>query len=97
MLSSIADPTLSFEKDELLKIKQIIKFIEMKEWTLEQAVALIKLLNDYVELDWTKFDMSDFANQFNCSPRSIKNALKEICSLEYREIDSNVVNKVSVG
>ena len=68
MLSSIADPTLSFEKDELLKIKQIIKFIKMKEWTLEQAVALITLLNDYVELDWTKFDMSDFANQSNFSP-----------------------------
>lgn len=98
MVSSIASPLDAIDSDDYRhKIAQYIKFLELKDWTMEECVKLIHLLTEVVYLDWNNFKIEDFVKRFKFSPRLIKNALKESCSLGYRKIDDIVINRIIVG
>lgn len=98
MVSSIASPLEAIDSDDYKnKIAQYIKFLELKDWTMEECTKLIDLLTKVVYLDWSDFKIEDFIEKFKYSPRLIKNALKESCSLGYRKIDDIVINRIIVG
>lgn len=98
MVSSIASPLEAIESNDYKnKIAQYIKFLELKDWTMEECTKLVDLLTEVVYLDWSSFKKEDFIERFNYSPRLIKNALKESCSLGYRKIDDIVINRIIVG
>jgi nucleoside phosphorylase-like protein len=98
LLSSIASPLEAFERlEHQQKITQFVRFLELKDWTPDECCQLIALLSRAVCLDWTSYGIDLFAEKLRYSPRLIKNALKEICSLGYGRINEIVVNQITVG
>lgn len=98
MLSSIISPKEALKDEALIdKFSQYIKFLEISNWTSEECVQLIDLLSNKVCLTWDEISSKDFASEFKYSPRLIKNALKEACSLGYRKIDKVVINRIKIG
>lgn len=93
MLSSISSPLDSLDSITQQRIQQHIKFLELDNWTLEECRSLIKILCESADVQIE--DETLFAEKFNRSPRLIKNALKESCSLGYRTIDNEILNKLS--
>lgn len=97
MLSSIASPLELLSPDYLAKVSQHIKFVELKSWTIDECVALINLLGAHVHLEWKEINFEDFALAFECSPRLIKNALKDVCVLGCGTIDKTIINRIKLG
>ena len=98
MLSSISSPVRTFQNlPELEKYSQHIKFMEVKEWSEDECVALIELLSVNAKLEWGDVSIRDFAKLKNYSPREIKNCMKEICALEVRTITQSILNKLSLS
>lgn len=97
MLSSIASPLKLLSPDYIDKMSQHVKFEELKDWTMEECRELINLLNTHVHLEWKDVNIDDFALDFDCSPRSIKNALNDVCVLGCGTIDKTIVNRIKLG
>lgn len=97
MLSSIASPLELLSPDYFEKVSQHIKFLELESWTIDECVDLINLLDIHVHLNWTEINLEDFALAFDCSPRLIKNALKDVCVLGCGTVDKTIVNRIKLG
>lgn len=94
ILSSIAMPkeALDTYRD---KIESLIHFIQLREWTESECIDLIDLLCSTVGLSWESEELKlSFAKKMEYSPRRIKSSLKTCCSLDYRVISSNIVDKL---
>lgn len=96
ILSSIAMPKEAIDtyRD---KISSHMTFYEMKCWSDEECLQLVHMLCKYVGLVWKDYTPEQFIKRMNNSPRLIKNALKECCSMEFSFIDESIVNKLIVG
>lgn len=94
VLSSIAMPkdALDVYKD---KIQDYVHFVNMGKWTFEECISLINLLSVALGISWNNEDIKKyFVESMDYSPRRIKTALKQCCSLEYGHIDLGVVHKL---
>lgn len=94
VLSSIAMPkdALDVYKD---KIQDYVHFVNMDKWTFEECFNLINLLSAALGISWEYDELKNFfIKSMNYSPRRIKTALKQCCSLEYGLINSSVVQKL---
>lgn len=94
ILSSIAMPkeALDTYRD---KIESLIHFVQLDDWKESECIDLIDLLCNAVGLLWESEELKfSFAKQMEYSPRRIKASLKTCCSLDYRVISSNIVDKL---
>lgn len=94
ILSSIAIPleALDTYRD---KIENQIHFMPMDDWTETECFDLVNLLCKAVDLNWESEDLKvSFVKKVDYSPRRIKSILKTCCSLDYRTITSEIIEKL---
>lgn len=76
VLSSLSSPKILIP-DYQSKIGQYLKFIDMPQWTEDEGVALVNLINRYVPFSWEKYKIEDFVKDCGYSPRTIKQKLSD--------------------
>lgn len=94
VLSSIAMPkdALDVYKD---KIQDYVHFVSMDKWTFEECIDLVNLLSVTLGISWDNEDMKKILiESMDYSPRKLKTALKQCCSLEYGQINLSIVHKL---
>lgn len=97
MLSSISSPIQTFNNiPQIEKYRQHIKFIELDQWSEEECCKLIELLSLHAHLEWDGISIKDFAKLKKYSPREIKNCLKEICALNLRVVNRDIIIKLDL-
>lgn len=94
ILSSIAIPleALDTYRD---KIENQIHFMPLDDWTETECLDLVNLLCNVVDLVWESEDLKkSFIKKVDFSPRRVKSFLKTCCSLDYRMITSEIIEKL---
>ena len=79
------------------KIKQVMRFIEMKQWTKDECVTLTTLLTDITDLKWTNtYKMEDFIKDMDNSPALIKKSLNDIVAMGLETVEKELVELVKM-
>lgn len=97
VLSSIAMPKVALDtyRD---KISDMVYFVSLDKWTSEECMLLLNNLSNALKIKWvSEVQKMNFVKSVDFSPRKIKNALKECCSLDYGIIDDYVLEKLNHG
>ena len=91
MLSSIASPLKAIH-DIQEKVTTYIRFVEMKEWGLDECLELWGIITCEIEYHLNGLSASEFVETMGFSPRKIKDCLRSHSLLNNRQI-----SKVSIA
>lgn len=79
------------------KIKQMVRFIEMKRWTMEECLKLTTLLSSITDLKWTDaYKKETFIEEMGYSPALIKKSLNDIVSMGLETVEKEMVELVKM-
>lgn len=93
MLSSIASPLKAIH-DIQQKVTTYLRFIEMKEWNIEECLELWKIITDEIDYQLQDISASEFVEIMECSPRRIKDCLRSHSLLNNRKISKSSISQV---
>lgn len=91
ILSSISSP-LGYVEECQQKVKTHIKFLEMPEWTMEECIALWKLVNKELRFELSGIGVEEFIQRMEMSPRCIKDCLRTHALWNKKSIDVESLN-----
>lgn len=85
MLSSITSPLKAIH-DIQQKVKTYVKFIEMKEWGLDDCLELWGIIKNEIDYQLEDLSETEFIEEMEFSPRNIKDCLRSHSLLNNRSI-----------
>jgi len=95
MLSSIVSPLkILGDANVINKYNQLIKFIEVNDWSHEECMNLIKMLTACSGLTITEDICDKLIKRVKFNPREIKTALHDARAIDIFDIDESALNLI---